>query len=311
MMKCILAFFLSIQLAFASGTTKLVDMVLSSTGTSQILTRHGIKQSDAGLVENYLATALASLGSKRSLSRAEFLDVLSKLPLTAQDATIRKELQVVLDKSEGKLLKEDVVRAVNHIIYLANRYGKSVVITCSECVNENLAKEGFKFTIANIKNSSTKKLLNDVIPGNPADLQNFISSRVKRLGLGDYSRVSPQIVSPSEEKSFALFLALMENGSPEFKKLAQAIKNISTKNGKTNLIDLQRPNKFWKVAINDMSSLEMATWTKTLNEVSVLAEKEKISPEEAFYKILKERTRGSETLMSRFKAVKQKRCFFK
>ena len=98
--------------------------------------------------------------------------------------------------------------AINNIIYLANRHGRSVIITCADCVNTNLANAGFKFTVETIKNSSASKLLNDVIPRNPAQLNTFISGRMKRLGMGDYSKVTPDLVAPEDEKSLALFLGL-------------------------------------------------------------------------------------------------------
>jgi predicted Zn-ribbon and HTH transcriptional regulator len=311
MTKFIIILIFTIEIAYAAGTIKLIDFMISSSGTVEVLSKYGIKGKDAKLVESYLSTSLSALGSKKSITKSELLGVISKLPVTGKDATVRKELQVLLDKSEGELKKEDIVTAVNHIIYLANRHGKSIVITCTECVNENLTKNGFKFTVENIKKISTKKILDEVIPNNPIDLQNYISSRMRRLGLGDYSKVTPGIIAPEEEKSFALFLGLMENGSPDIKKLIESVKKISTKNRKVNLIDSSNPNKFWKVAINDMSPEEIESWTKTLNEVSLRANKEKISPEDAFYKILKEKSEGNELLVSKYKLIKLKRCFFK
>ena len=147
---------------FAAGATKLVDFMLSGSGVAEILGKHGIKGNDAKLVESYIASSLVALGSKKSLTKEELKNVLSKLPVAGPDATVRKELQVLLDKSEGEISKDDVVKAINNIIYLANRHGKSVIITCAECVNENLAKNGFKFTVENIKNSSSIKVLNEV-----------------------------------------------------------------------------------------------------------------------------------------------------
>lgn len=297
--------------AFASGTTKLVDYMLSGSGVVEILGKYGIKGNDAKMVESYVGSALTALGSKKSLTKQELMDVLSKLPVTGADASTRKELQVLLDKSEGEVSKEDVVKAVNNIIYLANRHGKSVIITCAECVNENLAKNGFKFTVENIKNSSSVKVLNEVLPKNPAELNTFITSRMRRLGMGDYSKVTPDVVAPSEEKSLALFLGLAESGSPDQKALIASIKKVSTRNGKTNIIDPKNPQKFWKVVADDMSPQDMNGWTKTLNEVAGRAEKDNVSTEEAFYRTLKEKAQGNDYLMKQYETLKAKRCFFK
>lgn len=296
---------------FAAGATKLVDFMLSGSGVAEILGKHGIKGNDAKLVESYIASSLVALGSKKSLTKEELKNVLSKLPVAGPDATVRKELQVLLDKSEGEISKDDVVKAINNIIYLANRHGKSVIITCAECVNENLAKNGFKFTVENIKNSSSIKVLNEVLPKNPAELNTFISSRMRRMGLGDYSKVTPAQVSPSEEKSLALFLGLAESGSADQKALIASIKKLSTRNGKTNLLDPKNPQKFWKVVADDMSPQDMSGWTKTLNEVASRAEKDGVATEEAFYRTLKQKAQGNDYLMKQYETLKAKRCFFK
>lgn len=314
MFKCLMIISLVMNLssnAFAGASTKLVDYLLSGSGVVEILGKYGISGNDAKMVESYMASSLSALGSKKSLSKQELMDVLSKLPVSGPDANLRKELQILLDKSEGDIKKEDVVKAINNIIYLANRHGKSVIITCAECVNENLAKNGFKFTIENIKNTSSLKVLNEVLPKNPAELNTFIASRMKRLGMGDYTKVGPDMVSPAEEKSLALFLGLADSGTADQKALISSIKRLSSKDGKTNLIDPKNPHKFWKIVADDMSPQDMNGWTKTLNEVAARAEKDKISSEEAFYRTLKDKAQGNEYLTKQYETLKAKRCFFK
>ncbi len=296
---------------YAAAGVKLVDYMLSGSGVIELLGKYGIKGSDAKQVESYLSSSLAALVSKKSLTREELADALSLLPVSGTDATVRKELQVLLDKSEGQIQKEDMVKAINNIMYLANRHGKSVIINCAECVNENLAKNGFKFTVENIKNTSTVKVLNEVLPKNPAELNTFISTHMRRLGMGDYSKVTPDVVSPSEEKSLALFLALAESGSTEQKALISSIKKVSTRNGKTNIVDSRNPQKFWKVVADDMTTQDMSGWTKTLNEVAARSEKDNVGTEEAFYRTLKEKAQGNDYLMKQYETLKAKRCFFK
>lgn len=305
-----LSFLLQSQV-FASGGAKLADYMLSGSGVLEILGKYNIRGHDAQLVQSYIASALLAIGDKKVLTNAELKQALSKLPVTGNDAVIRKELQVLLDKSSGEISKDDVVRVVNNIIYLANRHGKSVIITCAECVNDNLAKNGFKFTVENIKNSSSLKVMNEILPKNPAELNTFISGRMRRLGMGDYSKVTPDLVSATDEKSLALFLGLAENGSADQKALIASIKRLSTKNGKTNIIDPKNPQKFWKVVADDMSAQDMNGWTKTLNEVAARSEKENIATEEAFYRTLKDKASGDQNLMKQYETLKARRCFFK
>ncbi|MBC7714838.1 MAG: hypothetical protein H7177_15940 [Rhizobacter sp.] len=310
MYKYLLILCLTINVSYASAV-KLVDYLVSGSGIAEILAKQGIKGNDAKQVQSYVASSLMALGNKSSLSREELYKVLSALPVTGHDADVRKGLQMILDTDADKIQKKDVVNAINNIIYLANRHGKSVIIACAECVNESLAKEGFKFTVETVKNASATKLLNEVIPKNPAQLNTFISGRMKRLGMGDYSKVTPDMVAPEDEKSLALFLGLAESGSADQKALVASIKKLSTKNGKTNIIDPKNPHKFWKVLADDMSPQDMAGWTKTLDEVSARAEKDGVTSEEAFYRTLKDKAQGNDYLTKQYETLKAKRCFFK
>lgn len=313
MFRYVLILSLIFNMAFASGTAKLADFMINSAGVVELLARYGIKGEDAQAVKSYVGSALKALSEKgNTISKSELSEVLSKLPVTGQDANVRKELQLLLDKSEGQLQKEDVVKAINHIIYLANRHGKSVIITCADCVNETLAKNGFKFTVETLKNSKTLDILNNVIPSKPAELNNFISTRMRRLGMGDYSKVSPTLVGPTEEKSMALFLALAESGSKEQKDFINAIKKVSVgKDGKVNIIDPSNPHKFWRELSEDMSPETMKGWTDTLNQVADKRAKEGLSAEDAFYKTLKEKADKNPNLKSQYEKLKAKRCFFK
>lgn len=310
MYKYLLILCLSINVSFASAV-KLVDYLVSGSGITEILAKQGIKGNDAKQVQSYVAASIAALGNKSTLTKEELLKVLSNLPVTGKDADLRKGLQMILDTPAEKIQKKDVVNAINNLIYLANRHGKSVIITCAECVNERLAKDGFTFTVEAVKNASAQKLLNDVIPKNPAQLNTFISGRMKRLGMGDYSKVTPDVVAPEDEKTLALFLGLAESGSADQKALIAAIKKVSTKNGKVNIIDPKNPHKFWKVLADDMTPQDMAGWTKTMEEVAARAEADKVTAEEAFYRTLKDKASGNEYLTKQYETLKAKKCFFK
>ncbi len=311
MFKFLLILCLSINLSYAS-VVKLADFLVSSSGITEILAKHGIRVSDAKQVQSYVESSLKELGNgKGNISKAELSSILSKLPVTGPDADIRASLQLLLDTPAEQIKKSDVVNAINNIIYLANRHGKSVIITCAECVNDKLAKDGFKFTVETITNSSASKLLNDVIPKNPAQLNTFISSRMRRLGMGDYSKVTPNLVAPEDEKSLALFLGLAESGTAEQKKLIASIKKVSTTAGKANIIDPKNPHKLWKILADDMSDQDMAGWTRTLDEVAARQVKDKVTSEEAFYRTLKDKANGDEYLTRQFETIKSKRCFFR
>lgn len=312
MHKLILALCLSINISYASAV-KLADFLVSSSGITEILAKHGIKGNDAKQVQSYIESSIKALNNSKSanISKTDFLNLVGKLPVTGQDANLRKTLQVLLDTPSDKIKKADVVEAINNLIYLANRHGKSVIITCAECVNEKLARDGFKFTVETITNASSAKLLNDVIPKNPQQLNTFIASRMRRLGMGDYSRVTPKLVAPEDEKSLALFLGLAESGTPDQKKLIEAIKKVSMTNGKVNIINAQNPHKLWKILADDMSTQDISGWTRTLEQVQKRQITDKVSTEEAFYRTLKAKANGDQNLTKQLETIKAKRCFFR
>lgn len=298
-------------MVYGAGTVKLIDFMVSSSGFSELMTKNGFQRADIKQVENYVFTSLDSLGSGKKLSQKELSEVLVRLPVTGEDAKIRKELQVLLDKSEASIKKEDVVKAVNNIIYLSYRYGKTMVITCADCVSESLSKNGFKFTVENIKSAGSVKLLADVIPSNPRDLNLFIATKAKRLGFGDYSKVSAGFILPEEEKSLALFLALSENGSPVYKEFGEILKKLSTQGASANLFDARNPNKLWKMISADVPEEQISKMTVLLKEVELVMTKENMKVEEAFNQVLKKRSEMSDDLFQKFKNIKAKRCFFK
>lgn len=312
MYKLMLALILSLNISYASAV-KLADFLVSSSGVAEILGKHGIRGNDAKQVQNYVESSIKALNNSKTanISKTELLNVIGKLPVTGPDANLRKSLQVLLDTPSDKIKKADVVTAINNLIYLANRHGKSVIITCAECVNEKLAKDGFKFTVETITNASAAKLLDSVIPKNPQQLNTFIASRMRRLGMGDYSKVTPAVVAPEDEKSLALFLGLAESGSPDQKKLIQAIKNVSTSNGKVNIINAKNPHKLWKILADDMNTQDISGWTRTLEQVQKRQIADKVSTEEAFYRTLKSKANGDKNLTKQLETIKAKRCFFR
>jgi len=313
MLKYLMILSLTAQLSYASGSAKLVDFMVNGSGVVELLTKYGIKGTDAAQVKAYVGSAMAAFSSSGSstMTKEEFLKVLSNLPVTGNDANVRMGLQQLLDKSEATIQKKDVIAVINDIIYLANRHGKSVIITCAECVNESLAKEGFKFSVETVKNTTSAALLKNVIPSKPEELDKFISARMRRLGMGDYSKVTPDLVSPTEEKSLALFLALSESGTKEQKDFIAAIKNISTTNGKVNIIDPKNPHKLWRELSEDMSPETMKGWTQTLNEVAERRTKDGVTVEEAFFRTLKDKADKNPELKKQYETLKTKRCFFK
>lgn len=69
MFKYLVILSLYANLGFASGTTKLVDYIVSGSGVVELLTKNGIKSADAQQVKSYVGSALAALGAKKSINK--------------------------------------------------------------------------------------------------------------------------------------------------------------------------------------------------------------------------------------------------
>jgi hypothetical protein len=153
MYKYLLILCLTINVSFAAGA-RLIDFLVTSSGVSEILAKKGIAVgSDSKEVQSYVASSLKALGVQNgSSSKDQLMRVLGSIPPgTQREMDMNTGLQRLLESDVGALKKDQVVSAINSLIYIANKNGKSTVITCAECVNDTLAKQGFKFSIDTVK----------------------------------------------------------------------------------------------------------------------------------------------------------------
>lgn len=298
---------------------KLIDFLVSDSGVLEILGRRGIQGAPANSVQSYVKNSIKAFSpATDDLSKSELRRIISELNVSGDDLRIRNELEKLLEKSTNDLAKEDVVTAINNLIYLANRHGLrgSVVLACSECVSDTLSRNGFRFTFATIKNQRVAEIVSSVLPRKPRQVSNFIDQRMKRLNLGSYKNVPKEIVAPEEERSLGVFLALAESGDQVHKDLVEAVLEVSKRpNGKVNLLDRQNPHKLWKLFDPDqngetLSVAEMQNWTRLLKEVAEEGKSE-VSKEEAFYRVLT-REAGDDPVLIEYKnMLRSKNCFFK
>ena len=310
MYKYLLVLVLSINVAFASGA-KLIDYIVSSSGLGEILNSK-VKTfgDDTKQVVSYVNSSLRALGiPEGSGAQAALLRRLGELPPgPMEEMNMNRGLQGLLDSDVKSLKKDQVVSAINNLIYLASKHGKSsYVIACADCVNTNLSKAGFKFTLEAISDSKTAELLVKELPSDPMKLQTFIKNGGKKLQMGDFAK-SGSMVLPEEEKALGAFVALGTRGSKEQQELVKSI--IDASNG--NIFNAKNPHKFWKVLSDDMSADEMAGWTKTMKQVAEKVKADKnLKTEDAFYDVLKETAGDDPKLNAQLKILKDKKCFIK
>lgn len=318
----IVALFTMTQVWAAPGVqgAKLIDFIVSDSGVLEILGQRGIQGAPANSVQSYVRNSLKAFSpASGDLSKTELRDIVSELNVSGDDLRIRNELEELLEKSvNDELGKDDVVTAINNLIYLANRHGLrgSVVLACSECVSEALSRNGFRFTFATVKNQRIADVVSTVLPRKPREVSNFIDQRMKRMELGSFKNVPKEIVAPEEERSLGVFLALAESGDQVHKDLVDAVLEVSKRpSGKVNLLDRQNPHKLWKLFDPDqngetLSVAEMQSWTRLLKEVAAEG-KSNVSKKEAFYTVLT-REAGDDPVLIEYKnMLRSKNCFFK
>lgn len=311
MLKFLLVLCLSINVSYGAAV-KLAEAMISTNEFSKLLTKFGIKGADAKEFQKGVNLSLESFGDKKVLTKDDLATALMSLKVNEPDyAAKRQALVKLLNSPTDQIKKEDFVNAVNNLISIASRYGKSAMFACTKCVSDSEAAHGLVLGVNEVKNATVAKLLKSEIPSSPELLKGYISSRMKRLGMGDYgSNVTPQTVSKEDEKYLAIYLGLVEKGSADQKALAKAIKSLSTKDGKTKLIDPKAPHKFWRVMAEDMSDRDMKAWADMLVEVKARADRDGISPQEAWNRTLKDKAQGDAELTKNYETLKAKKCFF-
>ena len=310
MYKYLLVLLLTINVAFASGG-KLIDYIVSSSGIGDLLTKNvAVFGDDAKQVKSYVNSSLRALGIPEGTgSQAALMNRLGNIPPgTMEEINMNRGLQGLLESDVKSLKKDQIVSAINSLIYIANKHGKSsYVIACADCVNSNLSKAGFKFTLEAISDSTTAALLVKELPSDPKKLQTFIRNGGMKLKMGDFGK-SGSMVLPEEEKALGAFVALGTKGSKEQQELVKSI--IAASNG--NLFDSANPHKFWKVLSDDMTADEMAGWTSTMKQVADRMKADKsLKTEDAFYAVLKAKAGDDPGLNAQLRTLQAKRCFVK
>lgn len=301
----------------ASGTGKLVDVLISESGVVELLAKRGIDGVPAQKVSSYVKNSLISLSfADRVPTKRELLEIINGLGSSQSDVTMRKQLQSLLEKEADKLSKEDVVTSINNLIYLANRYGTrgSTVLACAECVSDVLKRNGFKFTLEVLEDKASKQVLTNVLPRKPQDLQNFIGSKMRAMNLGDFSRAGKDLVAPEEERALGLFVALADKSSPATKVQRDFIESIlevsKDSSGKVNILDSNNPHKLWKLFDKDMDPEFMKEWTDLLREVADEG-KDQASKKESFFKVLERRAGDDPVKLEQVNMLRAKGCYFR
>lgn len=302
----------------AAGAGKLLDLLVNESGLVELLTKNGIEGAANAQVRTYVRNSILSLSAGGNMPTGDALmRIIAGLSDSGPDRQIKVSLLRVLNKESDDLAKKDVVDAINNLIYLANRHGVrgSVVLACSECVNNALFSHGFKFTLEEVSQSSIRQLLeSNIIPREPRALSRYISDKMSRLGFGSFNRASAELVAPEEEKALAIFLALAEKGSPASSAQRELIESViefsKSPAGEVKLLDPENPHKFWKLFDdNENTDTVLKGYADVLKEAAEEG-KSSASKREAFYTVLQRNAGDDPEATERVNAIRLKNCFF-
>ncbi len=303
---------------YGAGAGKLLDLLLNESGLVELLTKNGIEGAAAVQVRTYVKNSILSLsvGSEMPTGDA-LLNIIKGLENTTADRRVKASLLKVLNKNSDELKKSDIVEAVNNLIFLANRHGVrgSLVLACSECVNNALFSHGFRFTLEEVTQSSVRQLLeSNVIPREPRALSQFLSNKMNRLGFGSFNRASADLVAPEEEKALAIFLALADKGSPATtaqRDFINSVISMSTNpSGEVKLLDPENPHKFWKLFDDSENTDNVLAGYATILKETAEEAKTKVNKKEAFYDVLQRNAGDSPEATERVNSIRIKNCFF-
>ncbi len=311
---------LSISQVHAAGG-KVIDLLLSETGLMKVLAKNGFEKANARAAQSQLELAIKSLiGDTDVIPKDGLLKAIGEIENTPANREVKIELAKILNKSEDEVTQEDIASLLNNLVLLAGVKG-SLVTACGECAAGPLAAKGVKVALKEITDESVLQLINkNVIPNSPRKLNQFISDRMERLGLGDFSKVSSDIVTEGDKEALAIFLAMADKSSPATqvqRKFIEAVMNFSKEGDRVDLFSPANPHKFWNSFSNsDMDNDLLVELTEVLNKAADDAG-DLGSRKDAFYDVLEGRaeaikdSKQRELVMSRVKSIEEKSCFFK
>ena len=299
--------------SLGTGLGKTIDLFFNAQGVKAAVKKSGLRGNSAGQVENFLKLSLQSLGGSDRPSKSQVL--LGLKTITAgEDGNIKRELLNIFSKKESELTKGDFVLAVNHLVYLAGRYGvnSTLALSCGACVSGVLSQNGFKFSFNRLKDDKIEYVVKNVLPKNPRELNQFISDRLQRLGLGKMNREASSVLDKGDEKNFAIFLALEQHGSTTHKELISAIKSLSTDSyGNTLVLNPENPHRLWRLFVSDLSEEKMESWSRALKIISADANQAgEVNKKDAFFRFFAKKARENPELADRYEVLKKKSCFF-
>ena len=294
-------------LAFITSTNasvlKLADVLVKSAELKSHIVSVGVNGASVNRLKSFVQTSVNSLVQD---SDKGLYQVVKSLPVSGSDIKKKQRLLRLLKKRSSSVKSNEFVKAVNDIIFLADRYGQNAVTTlsCSVCVSDQLSALGFKTSIRNVGNKKIKHALKR-IPSSPRKLYAFNSRRLKSLGIANSNL---KYVGEEDAKTLALFLELASRGDAKYKKLTKSIIKFNTKKGKVHLAGPDAPSSLWKLVGYKISDEKAEKWARVIS--SSLEQKSDRKRISSFYDNLLKETKGDSVKTEKVRKMRANNCFF-
>jgi hypothetical protein len=284
-------------------------------GASELLGAHGVNREAMGSVRQSVENSLNTLMPNQNQVNIEQLkNAIRNLPLMEEDKATQAQLLERLDQRAANLQYDDMVETINIMIYLSNRYGarSSTLMTCTSCTQQAARQAGFRFAVESLQAEHGSSLLAQSIPNGPRELNQYISRLLTKHNLGSLRAVTKEMLPSEDERSFALFLTMIEQGSPAQKAFAQEVLEISRNPQTSNieLFNIDNSHSLWKILtwnLNDDSLLAMRRVLMDANAEGA----NQVSKEDAFFRVLEKMHAGDEKSLEHVAALRTNNCLFR
>ena len=288
---------------------------VENSGIVDMMVRKGVDSNVAGRVGADIHRALTDLSDGAVTTEAALRGRLNSLDgMEAEDIAARARIVGLLDREASTLSKQDWNTVANDLMYLSSRWGQrdGTGLTCGSCVDPSARENGFKYSFNAIQNERVQRV-RGTLPNNPGELDNFIKTRMRSLGVGNFTLAEKRLVKVEERRALATFLGMAMGNSPANateRQLIDAIKEVSTRpDGTVRLLDADNPHSLWRLFREEgFNQTHAASWTQVLRETAS-AGKDQTSKREAFFAAMERRAKDPEG-EDAVRSLRENNCYF-
>jgi len=301
----------------STAALKLGDLLFNEKLLKNALKGFNIPDEEAIRLSRYARISVNSLAQTRQKSVKNNKELMSYIKNLNHESTIDPTtklkttdiLNASLNKNVDKMSKDDLIRALSNLYYVAGISGKNLMGVCATCNKETQLIPGLDFLVTETNSTTTKNLFTKMINSKDPDiLSKDVSGMLRSLGIKNSN------LAPIDERPMALFFALKESGSPAQSAYVNAVMQLSQtsakKNGDREFGDLLE-HRLWNNQDLFDNNEFLPEWTKLIQEVSAYKKQSKSSVEKSWEDVLTVRAGHDADKNAKLQSLLKKGCFMK